>query len=130
MAQKRLTITLPGSAEALHNALQMLMQYGLISEKKAHSIEGKRKQEESARKPGKKSSWAIVAEEMVQEGLLRGKSEKLLESIRDFRDKESDKESRQFDFMKLPLSERRKIMKKQAEQMAAYYNKTVVEPEE
>jgi hypothetical protein len=34
------------------------------------------------------------------------------------------------DFMKLPLAERRKIMKKQAEQMAAYYNKTVVEREE
>ncbi len=86
MAQKRLTITLPGSAEALHNALQMLLQYGLISEKKAYSIEGKRKHEQTRKKPGEKSRWAIVAEEMVQEGLLRGKSEKLLESIRDFRD--------------------------------------------
>jgi hypothetical protein len=86
MAQKRLTITLPRSAEALHNALQMLLQYGLISERKVQTIEGKRKQEETTRKPGKKSRWAIVAEEMVQEGLLRGKSEKLLESIRDFRD--------------------------------------------
>ena len=39
-----------------------------------------------AQKPGKKSRWAIVAEEMSRENLLRGNSEKLLESIRDFRD--------------------------------------------
>jgi hypothetical protein len=51
-----------------------------------NGIEDQRKQEETRKKPGKKSRWAIVAEEMVQEGLLRGKSEKLLESIRDFRD--------------------------------------------
>ena len=86
MAQKRLTITLPSSAEALHNALQMLLQYGLISKKKAHRIESQRKQEETTRKPGKKSRWAIVAEEMSRENLLQGNSEKLLESIRDFRD--------------------------------------------
>jgi hypothetical protein len=54
MAQKRLTITLPRSAEALHNALQMLLQYGLISERKVQTIECKRKQEEATRKPGKK----------------------------------------------------------------------------
>jgi hypothetical protein len=34
------------------------------------------------------------------------------------------------DFMKLPLAERRNIMKKQAEQMGTYYNKTAVEREE
>ena len=91
MAQKRLTINLPRSTDALHNALQMLLQYGLISEKKAQVIE--RKQEETTRKPGEKSRWAP-------------------------------------DFINLPLSERRKIMKKQAEQMVVYYKKTAVEREE
>ena len=39
MAQRRLTIDLPRSPKALHNVLQMLLQYGLISEKKARNIE-------------------------------------------------------------------------------------------
>jgi hypothetical protein len=52
MAQRRLTIELPSSAEALHNVLQMFLQYGLISEKKVRII----KQEEKEKKPGKKAA--------------------------------------------------------------------------
>jgi hypothetical protein len=44
--------------------------------------------------------------------------------------KETEPGSPQLYFMKLPLSRRRKIMKKQAEQMAAYYKKTGGEREE
>jgi hypothetical protein len=51
MAQRRLTIELPRSPEALHNVLQMLLQYGLISKKKAHNIE----HEKTSKKTGKKS---------------------------------------------------------------------------
>lgn len=82
MAQRRLTIDLPRSPEALHNVLQMLLQYGLISEKKARNIE----HEETSREPGKKSRWARAAEEMSEQGYLRGKGEELLESIHEFRD--------------------------------------------
>ena len=82
MAQRRLTIDLPGSPEALHNVLQILLQYGLISEKKARNIE----HEETSKKTGKKSRWAKAAEEMSEQGYLRGKGEELLESIHEFRD--------------------------------------------
>jgi hypothetical protein len=82
MAQRRLTIDLPRSPEALHNVLQILLQYGLISEKKARNIE----HEEKSNKTGKKSRWAQAAEEMSEQGYLRGKGEELLESIHEFRD--------------------------------------------
>ena len=80
MAQRRLTINLPGSAEALHNVLQMLLQYGLISEKKARTIEG-----EETEKPGKKSRWAQLADEIHQKAPLKGKSEEFLKLSREFR---------------------------------------------
>ena len=48
MAQRRLTINLPGSPEALHDVLKMLLQYGLITEKKARNIE----HEEVSKKKG------------------------------------------------------------------------------
>ena len=73
----RLTIDLPGSAEALHNVLQILLQYGLISEKKARTIE----QEGTAKEPRKKSRWALAAEEMSKQGYLRGNGEELLKLI-------------------------------------------------
>ena len=82
MIQRKLTINLPGSPEALRNVLQMLMQYGLISEQKARNIE----QEEILKKQGKKSRWAQTAEEMSEQGYLKGKAEGLLESIHEFRD--------------------------------------------
>ena len=82
MFQRRLTIDFPRSPETLHNVLQMLLQYGLISEKKARNIE----HEETSKKTGKKSRWAQAAEEMSEQGYLRGKGEELLESIHEFRD--------------------------------------------
>ena len=83
MAQRRLTIELPSSAEALHNVLQMLLHYGLISEKKVRTI----KQEKKAKKPGKKSRWALTAEEMSKENLLdNGLGEELRNYIHEFRE--------------------------------------------
>ncbi len=82
MTQRSLTIDLPGSPEALRNLLQMLIQYGLISEQKAHSIE----QEETLKKQGRKSRWARTAEEMSEQGYLKGRGEEILESIHEFRD--------------------------------------------
>jgi hypothetical protein len=80
MAQRRLTIDLdlPGSAEALHNVLQILLQYGLISEKKARSIE----QEETA----KKSRWAQAAERLQAENYLKGRSGEVRKLFREFRE--------------------------------------------
>jgi len=83
MAQKRLTIDLPGSAEALRNVLRILLQYGLISENKARMVA---EQGGTAVKPVKKDRWALVAEEMSEQGYLKGKGEELLETIRDFRE--------------------------------------------
>ena len=82
MAQRRHTINLPGSPEDLHNVLQMLLQYGLISEKNARNIE----HEESSKKSREKSRWAQTAREMSEQGYLKGKGEELLESIHEFRD--------------------------------------------
>jgi hypothetical protein len=82
MTQRRLTIDLPGSPEALRNVLQMLIQYGLISEQKAHNIEWG----DTLKKQKRRSRWAQTAEEMSKQGYLRGKGEELLESIHEFRD--------------------------------------------
>ena len=60
----------------------MLLQYGLISEKKARNIE----HEETSKKTGEKNRWAQAAEEMSEQGYLRGKGEELLESIHEFRE--------------------------------------------
>jgi hypothetical protein len=78
MAQRRLTIDLPGSAEALHNLLQILLQYGLISERKAHSIE----QEETT----KKGRWAQAAERLQAENYLKGRSGEVRKLFREFRE--------------------------------------------
>ena len=42
--------------------------------------------EETKKKPGKKGRWARAAEEMSEQGYLRGRGKELLESIREFRD--------------------------------------------
>lgn len=82
MAQRTLTINLPMSAEALHNVLQMLLQYGLISEKKARTIE----KEETAKRMNKKSRWEQLADEVHQKGPLKGKSEEFLKLAREFQE--------------------------------------------
>jgi hypothetical protein len=85
MIQRRLTIDLPGSPEARHNVLQVLIRCGLISEKKARSIEQGDKIK-SQEKKGTKSRWARTAEIMSSQGYLKGRTGELIESIRDFRD--------------------------------------------
>ena len=80
MAQRRLTINLPGSAEALHNVLQILLQYGLISEKKARSIEIEKEQ------TAKKSRWALAAERLQAENYLKGRSGEVGKLFKEFRD--------------------------------------------
>ena len=59
--------------------------------------------------------------------LPAAKLERAYTMIMELTEKEEDTGSPQFELMKLPLSQRRKIMKQQAEQMAAYYKKTEVE---
>jgi hypothetical protein len=83
MIQKTLTINLPESGETLHEVLKILLQYGLISKKEALTIE----QEKTENKPGKKSRWALAAEEMSKENLLdNGLGEELRSYIHEFRE--------------------------------------------
>jgi hypothetical protein len=65
-------------------------------------------------------------QELVKQ-LPAAKLELVYSMLLELTEKEADTESPQLDFMKLPLSERRKIMKQQAKQMAAHYKKTAVE---
>lgn len=81
MAHKKLTIELPGSKDALHSVLQVLLQYGHISEKKVRTIE----QERETEKPIKASRWAQVAEEMSAQEYLKGESKELIENIQTVR---------------------------------------------
>jgi len=83
MAQRRLTIELPGSAEALHNVLRMLLQYGLISEKKARSIE---EQKGPVNKQRKKSRWEQAAERLQSENYLKGRSGEAKKLFKEFRE--------------------------------------------
>jgi hypothetical protein len=80
MTQRQLTIDLPESAKVLHHVLQVLLKYDLISEEKARTLE----QERRARKP--MSRWVLAAERFDSEGFLDGKSDRVKEYIRDFRD--------------------------------------------
>jgi hypothetical protein len=82
MAQKRLTINLPGSAEALKNILEMLLKYNLISEKKARYIE----EQENLTKPVKKSRWAQAAEILQSENCLKGRSKEANKLFQEFRE--------------------------------------------
>jgi len=50
--------------------------------------------------------------------------------LRELAEKESDKLSPRFDFMRLPLLERRRIMAQQAERMAPHYERTADERKE
>lgn len=98
MAQRKLTIELPSSTEALNNVLQMLLHYGLISEKKMRTIV----QEKKVKKPGKKSRWALAAEEISKENLLdNGLGEELRKYIHEFREG--------FAFKIYPINSRLKI---------------------
>jgi len=80
MAQRKLTINLPGSPEMLHDLLIFLLRHGLISEQEAHSIQ----EEEIADKPPKKSRWQLAAERLDSEGFLDGQGEKVKKLIHDF----------------------------------------------
>ena len=82
MAQRTLTIDLPRSAEAFQRALQILLQYGLISEQKARTLE----QEEPASKPRKKSRWTKAAERFKSENYLKGRSGEVKKLFQEFRD--------------------------------------------
>ncbi len=83
MIQRTLTINLPEAANALHHVLEVLLQYGLISKKKVHTIE----QEKTAARPGKKGRWALVAEEMSKENFLdNGLGEEFRKYIHEFRE--------------------------------------------
>jgi len=82
MIQGKLTIDLPESPEKRHKLLRILLQYGLISDKKAHSIE----QKEVVNKQVKKSRWARAAERLKSEGFFRGQGEEVKKLTRDFRE--------------------------------------------
>ncbi len=84
MIQNKLTIDLPESPETLHKLLKILLQYGLISDKKAISIEQKQKQ--AVNKQVKKSRWARAAERLKSEGFFRGQGEEVKKLTRDFRE--------------------------------------------
>lgn len=57
------------------------------------------------------------------------KLERVYNMILEVAKKEKDTGLQQLDFMKLPVSERRKIMKQQARQMITHYEKRSVERE-
>lgn len=82
MAQRKITIMLPDAADARRKAVEMLLQFGLISQQKAHSID----RDEIADTPERGNRWARVAEEMSAKGQLAGVDEELLEDVRGFRD--------------------------------------------
>jgi hypothetical protein len=82
MAQRKITINLPGSPEALKDLIVFLLQRGLISEKEAYNIEQKKTSPASK----KKGHWAQVAEEMSQQGYFDGRGEEVIKNIREFRD--------------------------------------------
>ncbi|MCX6582431.1 MAG: hypothetical protein NT166_19845 [Candidatus Aminicenantes bacterium] len=82
MVQRKLTIYLPGSAEALHNALRMLLQYGLISEKKAHTIEVGA----TAKSKTKQSRWGNAADRLRTENCLKGRSKEVGKLFGEFRE--------------------------------------------
>ena len=82
MAQRNLTINLPGSPEMLHDLIAYLLQRGLISEKAAYKIEKTEKR--TGQK--KKNRWELAAERLDSEGFLDGQGEKVKELFRDFRE--------------------------------------------
>jgi hypothetical protein len=82
MMQKTLTIKLPESPETLYKLLKILRQYGLISDKKARSIE----QNEQTSKQEGKGRWARAADRLKSEGFFKGQGEEVKKLTRDFRE--------------------------------------------
>jgi hypothetical protein len=82
--QKKLTINLPESPEALRYLLKVLQKMGLISDKKAHSIE--KEELNSQPQPIPKSRWTHAAERLQQEGFLKGQEDEVKNLTRDFRE--------------------------------------------
>lgn len=80
--QKTLTIKLPESPETLHKLLEILRQYGLISGKKARSLE----QNKQTSKQEVKGRWARAADRLKSEGFLKGQGEEVKKLTRDFRE--------------------------------------------
>ncbi|HLP57189.1 MAG TPA: hypothetical protein VK186_00090 [Candidatus Deferrimicrobium sp.] len=68
-------------------------------------------------------------EELVKR-LSAAKLARVYSMILKMTESEDDTESPQINFERLPLSERRKIMRQQAKEMAAQYKKTAVERQE
>ncbi|MCP5050210.1 MAG: hypothetical protein GY940_23795 [bacterium] len=68
-------------------------------------------------------------QELVKK-LPETKLEHVYSMLLELTEQETKSDSPQFDFMKLPLSQRRKLMRKQAKQMTAHYQKTASEREE
>jgi hypothetical protein len=62
--------------------------------------------------------------------LPAAKLKRVYNMILELEEKRADTDLTQLDFMKLPLSERQKIMKQQARKMAMRYKKTAVERNE
>ena len=83
MAQRKLTINLPSSPEALHELMFFLLQRGFISEKDAQTIE---QQEKTAKASKKKSRCEQFADEIHQKAPLKGKSKEFLNLVREFRE--------------------------------------------
>jgi hypothetical protein len=83
MMPKSLTIDLPESPETLRKLLKTLLQFNLISDKKARSIE---QQKDIANKQPKTNRWAQAAERLQSEGFLKGQGEEVKRLTRDFRE--------------------------------------------
>ena len=82
MAQRKLTIHLPESSEALHTLAQILLEHGFITEEEAKSIE----QGHIKKSIQKKSRWALASERLKSEGFLKGRGDEVKKLIRDFRE--------------------------------------------
>ena len=82
MAQRKLTINLPSSSDALHTVLQLLLRHNLISEEIARTIE----QQETGKKLKAKSRWEQAAERLRSENYLKGRSGEVNKLFREFRE--------------------------------------------
>jgi len=82
MLKRKLTISLPESPDALQHILKVLLQYGLISEKKAHTIQECGFDGELP----KMTRWALAAKRLKSEGFLEGQGEEVKKLTRDFRE--------------------------------------------
>jgi len=83
MAQRTLTINLPGSPERLQDLIAFLLKQDILSEKEAQIIG---QQKKTNTQPKKKGRWALAAKRLRAEGFLGGQGEEAKELIRDFRE--------------------------------------------